>query len=655
MLGWLMRSLIPFVLLAALHSAGAIPLTDLSEESKTDTSRVNLLNRLANSMRETDNEAAFKYSEEAYNLARDLDYPRGKAAALGNLGWIYYRKADYVRALQLSIESMMISEQTGDKAEMAKAMNSIASISYEQKQYNKALAEFRRALVLSYEANEPKVIGLTLNNIAYLFLAVHNQVDSAEYYGNRGLKYARQISDSYLTAFGLRTLGDVMVIRGRFDEALKMYEQSIALSEAGLNHTMKAATIHRVAKAYVMMGRLREAEAILKANEVDARQRKDLEELERTYRLLAEIYHRGGRDKEAYAMMDQYTLLHDTIFSEANSRHIALLQNQFDLDMKQAQIELLTKESDLKQREITQQRIQLYAIILGCSCILLLGVVMLYSYQKVKRANKELESQKAELARKNLEIHDKSLELSSLVNTKDKLFSIIGHDFRSPLHSLKGMLELIANKTVSQEEFEHYSGELKKKIDVVYDNLDNILNWSVSQLQGIRAKPVPVSPGSLVSEVFDLHAEIARVKKVFLNNDIDESMEVFADKDQIRLVIRNLVSNALKFTPAGGYVRIWGQSRAQRATIFVQDSGVGIAPSDLGRLFVKESLWSANGTDNEKGLGLGLLLCKEFIENNNGDLEVRSEPGVGSTVSFSLPLSKGISTPEWFENRLSSN
>jgi two-component system, sensor histidine kinase and response regulator len=280
---------------------------------------------------------------------------------------------------------------------------------------------------------------------------------------------------------------------------------------------------------------------------------------------------------------------------------------------------------------------------------------MLYSYQKVKRANKELEGQKAELARKNAEIHDKSMELSSLVTTKDKLFSIIGHDFRSPLHSLKGMLDLLSNKTMSQQEFERYSGELKKKIDAVYDNLDNILNWSVSQMQGIRANPVPVNPGSLVAEVFDLHAEIARVKSVFLNNDIDEGIEVYADKDQIRLVIRNLVSNALKFTPAGGHVRVWGRAKAQRATIYVQDSGVGIAPADLGRLFVKENLWSVNGTNNEKGLGLGLLLCKEFIESNNGALEVRSEPGVGSTVSFSLPLAQGFGTPQYFENRLSSN
>jgi signal transduction histidine kinase len=653
MLGTRMRICILFLMLAS-QATTAIALKD-NRGQAGDTSKVELLNGLATSLRETDNDVALRYAEEAYQLAHSGGYLRGKAVALGNLGWIYYRRADYVKALQLSIESMKIAEQLGDKAEMARAMNSIASVSYEQKQYGKSLMEFKRALALGHEAGEDKVIARTLNNIGYLFLSVNNQVDSAEIYCRKALAYTERIKDSHLTAFGLRTMGDIMVQRGRLQEAMEMYQKSINLSEASLNNSMKAATWHRVARAHLMLGSRQKAKEVLKKNAIEARRLGYLEELERTYKLLAEIHHAEGKENEAYAYLDSYTVLRDSIFSQQNSRQIALLQNQFDLDMKQAQIELLTREADLRQEEIGSQRMQLYAMILGGSCILLLGVVMLYSYQKVKRANRELELQKEQLARKNLEIQEKSIELASLVHTKDKLFSIIGHDFRSPLHSLKGMLDHLTNKTMTFEEFESFSGELKKKIDTVYDNLDNILNWSVSQLQGIRARPVPVNPGLLVSEVFDLHSEIARVKKVFLNNDLDEAMEVYADKDQVRLVIRNLVSNALKFTPTGGYVRVWGRSKGKRATICVQDSGVGIAPADLGKLFVKETLWSVNGTNNEKGLGLGLLLCKEFIEANGGELEVKSEPGIGSTVSFTLPLAEGFATPQYFESRLSEN
>jgi two-component system, sensor histidine kinase and response regulator len=648
-----MRLLLFCLLLLAVQAAATS--SKDHRQAPADTSRVNLLNGLATSLRETDNEVALRYAEEAYQIAREAGYLKGKAVALGNLGWIYYRKADYVKSLQLSIEAMKIAEELGDKAEMARSMNSIAAVSFEQKQYNKSLAEFKKALAMGYESGEDKVIGRTLNNIAYLFLSVGNQVDSAEIYCRQAIAYTERTKDSHLTAFGLRTMGDVMAQRGNLKEAMAMYQKSIYLSDASLNNSMKAATNHRVARAHLLLGSREDAIAVLKKNAEESKRLGYLEELERTYKLLAEIYHDQGQVKEAYAYLNSYTILRDTIFSKQNSRQIALLQNQFDLDMKQAQIELLTREADLKQEEIGSQRMQLYAMILGASCVLLIGVVMLYSYQKAKRDNRELQLQKEQLARKNLEIQEKSIELASLVHTKDKLFSIIGHDFRSPLHSLKGMLDLLTNKEITQEEFERFSVELKTRIDTVYDNLDNILNWSVTQLQGIRARPIPVNPGLIVSEVFDLHSEIARVKNVFLNNDLDEALEVYADKDQIRLVIRNLVSNALKFTPAGGYVRIWGRVKNQRATISVQDSGVGIAPADLGKLFVKETLWSVNGTNNEKGLGLGLLLCKEFIESNGGQLEVRSEPGVGSTVSFTLPLAAGFATPQYFESRLSEN
>lgn len=648
-----MKSIRYYVILCSLAAGQCLYGQQLGPQR--DTSDVNLLNRMAMSLRETDHDLARRYADDALKLAEAIDYKKGKAAALGNIGWVYYRQSDFVKALQHSIESMKLAEEIGEKAEMARSMNSIAAVSYEQKQFDKSLVQFRKALAISYESGDEKVIGRTLSNIAYLFLAVNNQVDSAEVYGRRAVAYSERIKDSYLTAFGLRTMGDVLVRKGKFTEALAMYDRSIKLSEAGLNNSMKAATYHRVAKAYVMLGRNQEAIDILVRNAADAQKRGYLEELERTYRLLAEIHRAEGNHDKAYDLLHQYTVLHDTIYNQQNSRQIALHQNQFDLDMKQAQIELLTKDTELKQEEITNQRTQLYATILGSSCIFLLVVVMLYSFQKVKRTNKELESQKQELAASNLEVQEKSLELSLLNSTKDKLFSIIGHDFRSPLHSLKGLLELIGTKRMSQEEFERYSKDLKKKIDVVYDNLDNVLNWSVNQLQGIRTKPVRCQLALIVDEVFDLHSEMARAKKVFLNNDLDDDVIAFADKDQIRLVIRNLVSNALKFTSSGGYVRIWSQYRGHQRWICVQDSGVGMAASEVGKLFVRESLWSVKGTNNEKGLGLGLLLCKEFIEKNHGTLEVRSEQGIGSTISFSLPYKGNLVGEGLLEDSLSSN
>lgn len=602
-----------------------------------DTTQVNLLNRMAMAVRESDHELAQKYAEDALEMSAKINYLKGRAEALGNLGWVCYRRTDFVNTLHYSIEAMKLSEQIGYKPEMARSMNNIAAVSFEQKQYEKAVGEFKKALKIAHESKDGKVIGRSLNNIAYVYFTSNLSLDSADFYSSEAVKYSEKIKDNYLVAFALRTRGDVMVKRKNLDQALMLYERGIALSEASRNNSMKAATYHRVAKVYVALGRTDEAIKVLVNNADNARKMGYHEELERTYKVLSEIFNSMGNQKEAYKYLNMYTLLHDSIYTTQNSKQIALLQNEFDVSMKQAQIELLTKDTDLKQKEIASQRIQLYATIVGASCVLLLVTVMLYSVQKVKRTNRELEQQKAELARKNLEIEEKSNELELLNNTKDKLFSIIGHDFRSPLHSLRGLLELIGTSNMSQQEFERYSKDLKAKIDVVYNNLDNILHWSVSQLNGINTLPVKVDMQSLSDEAVDLYSEIARVKGVRLMNEVPAEGNVWADKDQVRLVIRNLVSNALKFTFAGGQVTIGATVFEDSVRVFVKDTGVGIADTDLSKLFVKQTLWSAKGTNNEKGLGLGLLLCKEFIEKNNGTLDVKSEPGSGTVIGFTLP------------------
>ena len=602
-----------------------------------DTTHVNLLNRMAMAIRESDHTLAARYAEDALAIAEKIGYLKGQAEALGNLGWVCYRKTDFVNTLHYSIEAMKIAEQIGYKAEMARSMNNIAAVSFEQKQFEKAVSEFKQALSISYESKDGKAIGRSLNNIAYVYLMSNLDLDSAEAYAGKAVQYCETIKDNYLIAFALRTSGDVMVQRDQRDKALKMYNRGIALSEASRNNSMKAATYHRIAKVFVDLGRNDDAIQVLQRNADEAREMGYREELERTYKVLSDIFHKLGEQDKAYSYLSLYTSLHDSIYTTQNSKQIALLQNEFELSLKQAQIELLTKDTDLKQKEIGSQRIQLYATILGTSCVLLLVTVMWYSFQKVKRTNKELERQKAELAKKNLEVEEKSNELELLNKTKDKLFSIIGHDFRSPLHSLRGLLELIGTRNMSQQEFEHYSKDLKNKIDIVYNNLDNILHWSVSQLNGIHALPVRIDMQDLSEEVVELYAEIARVKGVKIVNDVPAEGNVWADKDQVRLVIRNLVSNALKFTFAGGQVTIGAIVLEDAVRIFVKDTGVGIADDDLSKLFIKQSLWSAKGTNNEKGLGLGLLLCKEFIEKNNGTLDVKSEPGSGTVIGFTLP------------------
>lgn len=628
-----------FFNLMMLFSAGVVVADQKPVDQ--DTSKVNLLNRMAFSLRESDPDMAKKYAEDALLQSEKIDYLKGKANALGNLGWISYRKTDFVGALKHSIEAIKLAEEIGDQAEEGRSRNNISAIYFEQKQYDKAQIELERALLLAQKLNDRKQEARTLNNLAYLFLMGTKNYELAEEKGRQALKVSEDIRDSYLTSFALRTLGDVAANRNNVNEAIAYYNRGIALSEKNKNFSMTTATYHRLAKVYLKQGRLEVAKTILSNNAEVAQRFGYKEELERTYKVLADLYFQMGDGDSAYQYLSRYTVLHDSIYSQQSSEQLALLQSQFELGLKEAEIALLTKDAALKQDEISKQRMQLYFTLLTSTSALLLVIILTYYYQRSKNTNRELNLQKEALARKNAEVEEKQLELTRLNATKDKLFSIIGHDFRSPLHSLKGLLTLIGNKNMSQQEFEMFSVDLRKKIDVIYDNLDNILNWSVTQLKGIQVNPSVIQPHQLTAEVFDLYDEMARLKNVRLINQISPDVFAHADKDQILLVLRNLISNALKFTSADGHVKLSADWDDRHIQIYVEDSGIGISENDMQKLFVKDSLWSVHGTQNEKGLGLGLLLCKEFIEKNNGTLTVTSEQGLGTTFKFTLPLVKG--------------
>ncbi len=619
------------------------PAENKRSSAKEDTVQVKILNGLSFSLRESDPDLALQYSSQAYQLSRKLNYKKGMGRAMGNSGWIYYRKGDFVKALEDSYEGLRLSEREKDLQEVARSLNNIGAINYEQKQFESALVYFKRAVQISEQIHDLSSLSRSLNNIAYLYLSSALSVDSAVLYSNRAHEISLKTKEVYLIAFSYRLKGDIASSRKEYKQALDHYEHSVNYCNLSGVNAMKVAAMHRIAKVYVQMGRNDEAITVLQKNISEARLFGYRDELERSYKVIAQAYQAKGNSSLAYDYLQKHLVLHDSIYNAQNTSELSSLRNRFDMDMKQAQIELLTKESALHQEEITRQRIQLYALIGGGILFLLLMIITLLSNQRIKRAKSNLEHQKEELARKNEEIGEKSNELIRINATKDKLFSIIGHDFRSPLQSLKGLLELIKYKNLSQQEFAEYSKDLRNKVDNVYNNLNNLLNWSVLQLQGIQTKPAVFEIHALAEEVCNLYTQVSEQKNISLMNEMEDHVNVLADRDQIHLVIRNLISNSIKFTPSGGTVKVYGHTVAgNELEINVEDSGVGIAAKDMDKLFDNDSLWTISGTNNEKGLGLGLRLCKEFIEKNNGRLAVHSEPGIGTTFKFTLPLSTGV-------------
>lgn len=261
--------------------------------------------------------------------------------------------------------------------------------------------------------------------------------------------------------------------------------------------------------------------------------------------------------------------------------------------------------------------------------------------EQVEETNQQLLLQQHLLLSQKKELEKKSEELSALNETKEKLFSIIAHDMKSPIGTLKGLLDLYKNGYVSEQEIKSLSDQISRNVGTLYENLDNLLHWSHSQLNGISPTFKLFELKTLVEETLQLNREIADGKQLIIINLIPDKLLVDADSNHIAIVFRNIINNAVKYSYPGGQIIIEAIRANERVKVSITDFGLGINQSQLQNLFVFGKP-STLGTSNEKGTGLGLALSKEFIEKNKGEIWVTSEPGKGSVFSFYL---NGIKKP----------
>jgi signal transduction histidine kinase len=267
---------------------------------------------------------------------------------------------------------------------------------------------------------------------------------------------------------------------------------------------------------------------------------------------------------------------------------------------------------------------------MALSVILLVSVYR--SGQRRRQINKLLLSHQDEMEKR-------SEELERLNQVKDKFFSIISHDLRSPINALAGLLDLLDKGAVSNEELPDHVKEIKARFNHTRTLLNNLLDWTLLQMDKLNLQPTKVDLRNITEENIQLLNSV-HGKSIELINEVPVHTIAYADSNTINLVIRNLITNALKFTNDGGKVTVKGRMKSDEILITVHDNGVGMKPEVMSMLFDKTAPYTTRGTANEKGTGLGLILCKEFVEKNGGKIWVESDVDKGSTFSFTLPKNK---------------
>ena len=256
--------------------------------------------------------------------------------------------------------------------------------------------------------------------------------------------------------------------------------------------------------------------------------------------------------------------------------------------------------------------------------------------EELRLRNIEIQEQQQVIAEKASLLQKQTEELVALNGLKNQLFSVIAHDLKSPMYALRNLFRNMQQQDMPASEIKQMVPDVVNDLNYTTSLMDNLLQWAKSQMQADAVKPVIMDMHPLAEEVIRMLRLQAEQKNIIVSHSIPINTMVFADADMVHLVLRNLLSNAIKFTPHGGKVSIDANLAVEFAEVFVKDTGKGMSAEDIKKIR-ENNFYTTSGTASESGTGLGLMLCKEFLSKNGGQLHIESDPATGSTISFTLP------------------
>jgi signal transduction histidine kinase len=261
---------------------------------------------------------------------------------------------------------------------------------------------------------------------------------------------------------------------------------------------------------------------------------------------------------------------------------------------------------------------------------------ILAKQRALHRKNLEINKQRQIISEKAGLLEVQRAELAELNVLKTKLFSVIAHDLKSPMYALRNLFHSMHQKNMPANQVKAYVPEVLMDLNYTIGLMENLLQWSKTQMQSAMVRPEELDISKMINEVIQLMRLQAEAKQIYIENKNSAPVIAIADKDMVNVVLRNILSNAIKFTPQQGNIEIGVNELNSFIEVYVQDSGAGISREAMKKI-QENNFYSTKGTASEAGTGLGLMLCKEFLAKNGGQMHIESEPGKGSIFSFTLP------------------
>ena len=566
------------------------------------------------------------YANRAKELAKKIKNRKKEALSNLYLGDGHRLKGNLSKAISYYLESANIYESIGEFIGVSTVYSNLGNVYLAQKNYENSKLYFNKAIYIFSEAKDSTRLATTLLNMGELYRE-HHVLDSALIYFQRSKVVFKRLNYPIGTAYNLGNIGLVLAEKGEYDQAEQNMNQAITLLEELGDRYPIAVYQTWLAEIYAQRGKYDRAVKYAKSS-LDIGIEEGLKEQIRDASLkLSEFYKSSGNSDQAYSYLKQYVTYRDSINNEETIRKMADLRTEYEVAKKQTELDLLSDQAKLN-------RIVAWSAVFIIALLLMLTIALLKIYRIKDRAVRIVRQRRRVIAAQRNKLDEEN-------KTKDRFFSIISHDIRGPISNFQGISGLInvladSNDADGLRQLGIMMEDSAKEVSVL---LDNLLEWALSQEGRIPYHPEAVNLKEVSQENLNIMLNLAIAKQVNLKSDLPVDIIVDVDKNSVSTIVRNLLSNSIKFTSEGKEVKLTIREENSEGVIIVQDTGIGIPKEKLDTLFMLKGTRSRWGTKGEKGIGLGLLLVHEFVELNQGRIEVESEEGTGTTFKVYVPLS----------------
>ncbi|GAA4278464.1 ATP-binding protein [Aquimarina mytili] len=550
---------------------------------------------------------------KATSYFQDIDYLEGLAIVCNERFIIEQSKGNFEKGADYLLEAKLYREQLKDSIGLSSIYNNLAIIYKELKNITSSEEYYIKSITLRRQL-KLKGLGLVMNNLALLYTENGN-LSKAKSLLPEALKINKQENDIRHTAQSYSIMAKVALYNENYQTAKKYYDTTLCVAS---QTNFKLLVINAKQQLGIIALKEREfnkAEELLKISRDEFSKVNAVPLLLKNYMFSFKLDSTRGNLLSAIHWQKKYQKLLDERMSDITAKKVEKTKSQYEAELEQLKLIEAQQERERETKaKLFQFRLIAYIAIVAVLVILTFLILIIRTRNERKRLITMLDNSN---------------------KVKNKLFSIIAHDLKNEINGLEGSLNLLKENSISEKEFKEIVPLLASGTHQTSILLHNLLNWSKSQLKELNANPTTFDISEVICDKFTFFEQKAQKKNIKLINNLNPTI-IYADKDMFAIVAQNLIANAIKFCNSGDSIALLSEEKDDLFEICFKDTGIGIDPNHIHKLFAEDT-YTTPGTQNESGTGLGLKICKELIELNQGKIEVKSTPGSGSIFCISLP------------------